>query len=110
MSRSKVRAAPARGTLAIGEAMHGSEALARLTQRLRESQRRLADIAAALPPALRDQIRSGTLDDQDWTLLAANAAVAAKLRNLLPLLAERLAAQGWPPRALRVKTTGAQDV
>jgi hypothetical protein len=92
--------------VAIGDALDGSAALARLTHRVRESQRRLADLALALPPALQDQVRSGPLDDQAWTLLAANAAVAAKLRNLLPVLEARLTSQGWPPRTLRVKTAG----
>ncbi len=89
--------------VAIGDALEGSAALARLALRVRESQQRLADVAAALPPALRDQIRSGPLDDQSWTLIAANAAAAAKLRNLLPALDERLRSQGWPSRTLRVK-------
>jgi predicted DCC family thiol-disulfide oxidoreductase YuxK len=107
MSRPAGHAPRSRDTLAIRDAMGGSQALERLTQRLRESRLRLADLAAVLPPPLRDQVRSGTIDDQRWTLLAANAAAAAKLRNLLPLLADRLAAQGWPQRELRVKTLGA---
>ena len=107
MSRSKAAAPRSRDTLAIGDAIRGNDALTRLTRRLHESRQRLADVAAALPPALRDQVRAGPLDDQSWTLLAANAAAAAKLRNLLPLLADQMAARGWPPRALRVKTLGA---
>lgn len=97
---------PQRTTVAIGDALQGSAALARLALRVRESQQRLADLAAALPPPLRAQVRSGPLDDQSWTLLAANAAVAAKLRNLLPMLEEQLRARGWPPRTLRLKTAG----
>lgn len=97
---------PAGAAVAIGDALDGSSALARLALRVRESQQRLSDLAAALPPTLRAQVRSGPLDDQSWTLLAANAAVAAKLRNLLPVLEERLRAQGWPSRTLRLKTAG----
>ena len=97
---------PLRAAVAIGDALEGSAALARLALRVRESQQRLSDLAAALPPALRDQVRSGPLDDRGWTLLAANAAAAAKLRNLLPVLDERLRASGWPPRTLRLKTAG----
>ncbi len=103
---SVTASARARAAVAIGDALEGSAALARLALRVRESQRRLSDLAPALPPALRDQVRSGPLDDQAWTLLAANAAVAAKLRNLLPALEERLKSRGWPPRTLRVKTAG----
>jgi len=106
MSRHPGQAPRARDTLAIGDAMLASPALQHLGARLRESRQRLADIAAVLPPPLHEQVRSGTLDDQGWTLLAANAAVAAKLRNLLPLLEERLRDRGWPERALRVRTRG----
>jgi hypothetical protein len=92
--------------LAIGEALRGSDALERLTSRLRESQQRLADVGAVLPPALRDHVQCGPLDEEGWTLLAANAAVAAKLRNLLPALTQCLQSRGWPQRTLRVKILG----
>lgn len=101
------RAAPACDTMAVGDAIGSSDALARLMRQARESAQRLADLADTLPPGLRGRVRGGRLDDQTWTLLAPDAAAAAKLRNLLPLLAERLAAEGWPERRLRVKTLGA---
>lgn len=109
MSRRREPQPRANDTLAIADAIGASAALQRLGARLAESQRRMADIADALPAALRDQVRSGALDEQRWTLLAPNAAAAAKLRNLLPLLAARLAERGWPERALRVKTLGERE-
>ena len=87
----------------IRQALGDSEPLVRLAQRVRDSQARLAALSALLPTALAAQVRSGPLDDEGWTLLAANTAVAAKLRQMLPLLAQELADQGWPARTLKVK-------
>lgn len=92
--------------LTIGTAIDGSDLLASLTRRARESQQRLADLQAALPPGLRGRLRAGTLDEQSWTLLAPDAAAAAKLRQLLPRLNQMLAERGWAERSLRVKIRG----
>jgi hypothetical protein len=46
------------------------------------------------------------VDDEGWSLLAPNAASAAKLRHLLPLLQQALAQGGWPAVAIRVKVRG----
>ena len=90
----------------IRQALGGSEPLVRLAQRVRDSQARLGALSAVLPALLAAQVQSGPLDDEGWTLLAANTAVAAKLRQMLPLLAQALADQGWPARALKVKVLG----
>ena len=90
----------------IRQALGDSEPLVRLAQRVRDSQARLVAVSALLPAQLANQVRSGPLDDEGWTLLAANTAVAAKLRQMLPLLVQALTDQGWPARALRVKVLG----
>lgn len=87
----------------IRQALGDSEPLIRLTQRVLDSQARLAALHAVLPASLASQVRSGPLDDETWTLLTANGAVAAKLRQMLPLLVQALAEQGWPARTIRVK-------
>ena len=98
------RAAPLpSATYNIGQALGGSAPLAQLAQRVRDSQARLAVVAPMLAPPLLAHVRSGPLDDEAWTLLAANPAVAAKLRQMLPLLTQALADSGWPTRAIRVK-------
>lgn len=89
--------------LTIGAAMDQSVPLARLLERLRESQARLAASQAMLPPALRAHVRAGPVDEEGWTLLAGNPAVAAKLRHLLPLLEQGLAEQGFAARPLKVR-------
>jgi hypothetical protein len=47
-------------------------------------------------------VRAGPIDDAGWSLLASNAAVAAKLRHLLPRLTDTLRQQGWPELPIRV--------
>jgi len=92
--------------LPLHTALDQSTALAQLVKRVRESQQRFEDITPCLPPAMRSQVVPGPLDEQGWTLLAANAAVAAKLRHVLPLAEARLQQQGWAPRPIRVKVKG----
>ena len=87
----------------IGQAISGSEALARLGERLRGSQQRLEAACRVMPPALRSQVLAGPLDDEGWSLLARNAAVAAKLRHLLPAVEAALAEAGCPTVKVRVK-------
>jgi Dna[CI] antecedent, DciA len=87
----------------IVHALDRSEPLARLAQRLRDSQQRFAAIEQALPPGLRALVRPGPLDEKGWTLLADNSAVAAKLKQLLPALAAALNHSGWQATAIKVR-------
>ncbi len=84
-------------------ALQGSEPLAGLLHRIRQSQARLDAIAPLLPPALRQAVRPGPLDDAGWSLLVANSAAAAKLRQMLPQLQAGLLAHGWPAVEIRLK-------
>ncbi|HEX2012607.1 MAG TPA: hypothetical protein VJN44_16900 [Roseateles sp.] len=89
--------------LPIGSALAQHQGLARLGVLLQESNRRMAIVGVALPGAMRRFVQAGPIDEEGWTLLAANAAVAAKLRQLQPRLLELLAEQGIPPAKLRIK-------
>ena len=60
-------------------------------------------MAPALPPALAASVSAGPVDDEGWSLLCANAAVAAKLRQLVPRLEEHLRDAGRPVAAIRIK-------
>jgi hypothetical protein len=91
----------------IAQALESNAALARLGQRLRESNARYATIREALPQPLRDHVRPGPLDDNGWSLLAANAAVAAKLRQLVPRLDATLRANGWQAIPIRIRVQSA---
>lgn len=86
----------------VAQALRANESLVRLGERLEGSQRRLRVIGPALPGGLAASIQAGPLDEDGWSLLVANAAVAAKLRHLLPRLEALLAQAGLPGR-IRVK-------
>lgn len=90
-------------TRPVRETLGADATLGRLLERLRESQARLAVVHTVLPPAMRAHVKAGVLDESGWNLLAPNGAVAAKLRQSLPLMAQVLAEQGWQPTAIRVK-------
>ena len=107
MSERKTPASMHAGTLAMGAALDSSVPLARLMQRLRESNERFACISDSLPPDLRQQVRPGPLDDEGWSLLVSSGAVAAKLRQLVPALDTALRTAGWQGTSIRIKVQSA---
>ncbi len=92
--------------LPVARALQGSEVLASLMQRLQMSRARLQAIAPLLPEGLQGAVQAGPLDDKAWSLLVANAAAAAKLRQMLPQLQAALQAQGFVELTLRLKVQG----
>ncbi|SEK98004.1 Protein of unknown function [Roseateles sp. YR242] len=78
----------------FGQAVSRHGTLAQLGQRLQASQRHLAVISVALPAGMRQFVQAGTLDDQGWTVVAHNAAIATKLRHMQPVLLRLLQEQG----------------
>lgn len=96
---------PPPGALAVPlhDALDRHTSLAGLMQRVQASRDCLAAIAPLLPESLRTEVQAGPLDDKGWTLLAAHAAAAAKLRQLVPLLEGRLHDLKLPGTPLRVK-------
>jgi hypothetical protein len=89
--------------LPLANALQGSEPLARLAERLKESKLRFECIEAVLPPSLATQALPGPVDAHGWTLLAVTPAVAAKLRQLVPLLEARLIQAGHSTLPIRIK-------
>ena len=89
--------------LPLADALQGSEPLARLAERLKESRRRFECIASVLPPPLAAQAKPGPVDEHGWTLLALTPGVAAKLRQLVPLLEAQLAEAGHRALPIRIK-------
>jgi hypothetical protein len=85
------------------EALGRSAPLARLQQLLRESQARFDAVRTVLPAALASHVKPGPIDEHGWSLLVANASVAAKLRQLQPRLEDVLKARGWQVTAIRIK-------
>jgi hypothetical protein len=89
--------------LRIEEALSRSAPLAHLQRLLQESNARFDAVRNCLPPTLALHVKPGPVDDEGWSLLAANSAVASKLRQLLPRMEQTLHARGWQVTAIRVK-------
>jgi len=90
-------------SLPIADALRQSAPLALLRQRLQDSNARFAAIHGLLPAALAQHVKPGSIDDESWVLLAANASVAAKLRQFQPRLEERLRERGWQVSSIRIR-------
>lgn len=94
---------PVFNQIPLDAALRGSEPLAALLQRVRRSQALLAHIRPLLPVAMHPLVLAGPLDDAGWSLLVANSAAAAKLRQLLPQLLAELEHRGEPVPAIRLR-------
>jgi hypothetical protein len=89
--------------LSIDQALNACEPLVRLGQRLAAAQAHLDAVRPLLPANLQSQVRAGPVDNDGWTLLAANAGVAAKLRQLLPRLETAIAPRAGERTAIKVR-------
>jgi hypothetical protein len=83
--------------------MDGSTPLNRLRERLEVSDRCFSTVRRLLPSPLDQHVHAGPFDADGWTLLADNAAAAAKLRQLRPRLEEALREAGLQVSAMRVR-------
>ena len=92
--------------LRIDEVLQRSSPLALLRERLRDSTARFETVRTCLPSAMVPHIQPGPVDETGWSLLVANAAVAAKLRQCVPRLEEALKKGGWHNTAIRIKVHG----
>ncbi len=89
--------------MTVSEALRRSAPLTQLRARLQDSADRFEAIRSALPGALAAQVRPGPVDEEGWSLLVANAAVAAKLRQIKPRLEGLLQEQGWQVSSIRIR-------
>lgn len=89
--------------LRIAQVLQQSAPLARLQLLLKDSNARFDAIRASLPAAMVPHVKPGPVDEVGWSLLAANASVAAKLRQLQPRLEDILRERGWQISAIRIK-------
>ena len=92
----------------LHEAAEASPTLARLAHLARESGERLKAIESSIPAPLRSSIRPGPIDGTTWCLLVDGNAVAAKLRQLLPVLLAKLNSLGWKVTSIRLKVGSLQ--
>ena len=89
--------------LSLAQALDASEPLGRLTERLRRSKGLFAVVAPLVPAGLAPHVQAGPLDEEGWSLLCANASVAAKLRQLVPRLERQLQERGLVVSSIRIK-------
>lgn len=99
--RPDLRVTP--GAMPVAHALAASAALSRLAERMRASDACLAAVQPSVPAALAGALRAGPYDEAGWSILAANASVAAKLRHLLPRFERDLADAGLTVAAIRIK-------
>jgi len=93
----------------LQQAAEDSPTLARLAQLARESGERLEAVESLIPLSLRGAVRPGPIDGQAWCLLVDSSAAAAKLRQLIPALLNRLRDRGWQVTSIRLKVQVAQQ-
>jgi hypothetical protein len=91
------------GGLPVRDALDRCEPLQQLQRRLALSRQCLETVRPTLPPELVPLVSAGPLDDTGWTLLAAHAAAAAKLRQLRPRLEASLRGNGFQVSAIRIR-------
>lgn len=87
----------------LQQAAEESPTLARLAQLARESGEQLHAVQSLIPPALRSAVRPGPIDGPSWCLLVDSNAAAAKLRQVLPALLDRLRERGSQVTSIRLK-------
>ncbi|HEX7889411.1 MAG TPA: DciA family protein [Ramlibacter sp.] len=94
--------------VSLQQAAEEAPMLARLAQLARESGERLQAIASAIPAPLRAAVRPGPIEGTTWCLLVETSAAAAKLRQLLPLLQQKLISRGYEVSAIRLRVGSLQ--
>jgi Dna[CI] antecedent, DciA len=92
----------------LHQAAEESPTLARLAQLARESGERLKAIESSIPASLRASIRPGPIEGTSWCLLVDSSAAAAKLRQLLPVLQDKLGSRGYEVTSIRLKVGSLQ--
>lgn len=102
-TRTYPKAIQPRKATSLQQAVQQAPTLARLAAAATDSQSRLNSLNHLLPSTLRAGVLAGPVVEDQWCLLAANNAVAAKLRQLSPVLLAHLRTQGWQVTAIRIK-------
>jgi hypothetical protein len=87
----------------LQQAAEDSPTLARLAQLARESAEQLKAVESLIPLSLRPAVKPGPIDGESWCLLVDGNAAAAKLRQVLPTLLNRLRDRGSQITAIRLK-------
>ena len=98
-----LRTVRVRDAVPVLRAVGQAPGLAGLAQLARHSADCLRLVTPLIPLGMRSGVQAGPLDEGQWCLLAANSAVAAKLRQLVPALAAHLRTHGKNVQEIRIK-------
>jgi len=90
-------------SVTLFQATQDSPTLLHLSKLALDSTARLKSLAPLLPIALRTGIKPGPIDGLTWCLILENSAVAAKVKQLVPLLIQHLNTKGWEVTSIRLK-------
>jgi hypothetical protein len=101
-----LRTVRVREAMPVVRAVQQAPSLAGLMQLAQASNECLRLVAPLMPTALRTGVQAGPLQDGQWCLLAANSAVAAKLRQMTPAFAAHLRSKGHAIESIRIKIAG----
>ena len=89
--------------ISVEQAASESPSLAHLVALTRESTARFKLVEPLIPPMLRAAIKPGPIEGDQWCLLVANNACAAKMKQLVPAMAAHLRVKGYPTADIRLK-------
>jgi hypothetical protein len=98
-----LRTVHVREAVPVIQAVQHAPGLAGLAQLADLSARSLKTVAPLIPASMRSGVQAGPLNEGQLCLLAANSAVAAKLRQLVPALAAHLRTHGHDVQEIRIK-------
>ncbi len=87
----------------LQQAADGSPTLAGLLARARDAGERLRAVEELIPVDMRPAVQAGPAEGDVWCLLVTGSAAAAKLRQLTPMLIQRLRNRGWEVSSIRLK-------
>lgn len=85
------------------QAAQTSPILAQLRTLMAQSSQQLADVSHLIPHGIRGRVQAGPLDGNSWCLIVPNAAIATKLRHLVPDLEKHLRVVTQRNQLIRVK-------
>ena len=98
-----LRTVRVRDAVPVLKAMSQAPGLAGLAQQAKHSADCLRLVTPLIPISMRSGVQAGPLEENQWCLIAANSAVAAKLRQLTPAIAAHLRTHGKNVQEIRIK-------
>ncbi len=98
-----LRTVRVRSAVSVVQAVQQASGLAGLASLAKHSAECLRLVTPLIPLGMRTGVKPGPLAEGQWCLIAANSAVAAKLRQLSPALAAHLRTHGHAVQEIRIK-------